>query len=209
MRKRRTIDEDPGNRKQHGPSRTSWSWLMGAAFATGEVDLMQVPFSPLPPTPPEEWPIRRMSSCTRPPSPARPRNAGPPIPPKALLNGRPFDGAVETPLGAMAPGWSPAPITPVMLGPTPQRRSGTPTLVKQHRRSWSASGLPLWRQPAEAAQRASPVSPREAGKKDKMPAARRRRAVRSRPSHEEARDTTFYGFYDDLLDDVHDLHSRR
>ena len=53
------------------------------------------------------------------------------------------------------------------------------------------------------------MSPGEAGKKEKMPAARRRRAVRSRPSHEEARDTTFYGFYDDLLDDVHDLHSRR
>lgn len=109
---------------------------------------------------------------------------------ESLLSGKPFDDAVESPSVPPTP-------TNVVHAPTPQRH-GTPTVIQNHRPSISVDVLS-----GQLTDENTPgdyVSTRGHWRRDSPPyrEASKRNAP---PKRDNARDTRFYGFHDDILGD--------
>lgn len=117
----------------------------------------------------------------------------------SLLNGSPFEDAIESPAVAQ----SPVALPSAIHAPAPQRH-GTPTLIKEHRSSMSVTVITenLAAQESESEY----VSPRtlwQPGSEPSKQPPQGKKGVR-----EEARNTKFYGFYDDILQDYNGRQSR-
>lgn len=115
-----------------------------------------------------------------------------------LLTGRPFDDAVESPAVLQAPS-----SASTIYAPTPQRH-GTPTLVREHRRSMSVAVIQEQRAVEELASEYTP--PRAHWRRGSIPAHNVAPPVRT--EQQEQRNTQFHGFYDDILQDYKKRESR-
>ncbi|KAK5132453.1 hypothetical protein LTR08_009064 [Meristemomyces frigidus] len=115
---------------------------------------------------------------------------------QSLLSGRPFDDAVESPAGPptlLSPVVSP---NMIIHAPTPVRR-GTPTVVQEHHPSLSGAIFPGLSSSERPDGNLAAPSMRRQDESISFP-----RRPRQKPSQrDEARDTKFYGFYDEILKD--------
>ncbi|KAK5122484.1 hypothetical protein LTR85_004068 [Meristemomyces frigidus] len=114
---------------------------------------------------------------------------------RQLLNGRPFDDAVESPSVPSSPHPSPTAANPIHA-PTPQRH-GTPTIIQNHRRSVSVAVLPG--QPTGGDASGEYVAPRTDWRRESLRYPEPPEQIA--PMRDNTRDTKFYGFYDDILED--------
>ncbi|EMC91373.1 hypothetical protein BAUCODRAFT_134986 [Baudoinia panamericana UAMH 10762] len=114
-----------------------------------------------------------------------------------LPNGRPFDDADESPVVP------PTPRRPVSEPKTIHARIPQwpiPSLKPQsHRRSVSVAVVPNT-SVAEQTEESQYVSPRASWRRDSIPASHLPE-IKKMEAKQEARDTRFYGFYDDILND--------
>jgi len=112
-----------------------------------------------------------------------------------LLNGSPFEDAVESPAIPPISRPSGAPNTPIHA-PIPHRQ-GTPTLIKQVQRSMSVTV-----EPEEALSGDSPIRYDAHSAQLKSTSGQIQfNEGQERVQRSQYRDTKFYGFYDDILED--------
>jgi len=112
-----------------------------------------------------------------------------------LLNGSPFEDAVESPAVPPIPRLSNEPNTPIHV-PIPKKQ-GTPTLMKQVQRSMSVAVEPEEAYPEDSPSQYNAFSTHWKSDSRQMHPDEGQGENR----RTEYRNTQFYGFYDDILED--------